>query len=216
MILDADELMWMRGHSLPEALATLPRGGADPAHPQRRGGRAWPGWRGVGHGAGGRARRSTRSNGADAPLFRPRLRGLVGHPEGEIHPHRAGLRDIRLKLHWAVTADGAPVAGPVWGAAEQAPSCCHLFSPPATTAGRQDGLARGGAWFFRPAEGRWPRSRALDRSGSGLPAAPTTGAAQADRPPRKRRFDAAGGLFARCPAAAPGLSPVARHSPFCR
>jgi len=124
MILDADELMWMRGRSLPEALATLPE-----AVPTLRIHSAEE----VGLAGGGAAFRMPVPRatvdtiyGADAPLFRPRF-GLVGHPEGK-SIHRAGLRDIRLKLHWAVTADGAPVAGPVWGAAEQA-HLLHYFAP---------------------------------------------------------------------------------------
>jgi len=49
--------------------------------------------------------------GADADLFRRRS-GLVGHPEGKSF-HRTGLKDVRIKLHWAEHLDGTPLPGPV-------------------------------------------------------------------------------------------------------
>ncbi|MBF9060945.1 glycosyltransferase family 2 protein [Rhodobacterales bacterium HKCCSP123] len=124
LILDADELMWMRGRSLPEGLATLPQG-TDTLRVTSaeqvglpRGGEAFrmPIDRGLVNGI----------YGEDAALFRPRF-GLVGHPEGK-SIHRAGLSDIRLKLHWAVTEAGAVIEGPLWGAAEEA-HLLHYFAP---------------------------------------------------------------------------------------
>ncbi len=37
--------------------------------------------------------------GADAPLFRPRRMGLIGHPQGKSLT-RCGNRDLRLRQHW--------------------------------------------------------------------------------------------------------------------
>jgi hypothetical protein len=124
MILDADELMWLCGRSLPQGLASL-----SPDTPSLRIQTAeevtLPG--------GDLAFRLpiARSTvdaiyGVEAGLLRPRF-GLVGHPEGK-SIHRAGLPGIRLKLHWAVTEEGTPVAGPVWGAAERA-YLLHYFAP---------------------------------------------------------------------------------------
>ena len=124
MILDADELMWLRGRSLPEGLAEL---GSDTPTLRIRSAEevALPG--------GDLAFRLPIARDAvdaiyteDAALFRPRF-GLVGHPEGK-SIHRAGLPGLRLKLHWAVTEDGTPVAGPIWGDAERA-YLLHYFAP---------------------------------------------------------------------------------------
>jgi hypothetical protein len=124
LILDADELMWMRGRSLPDALSTLPQG-TDTLRVSSA--------EQVTLADGGEAfrmpierREVDRIYGADAPLFRPRF-GLVGHPEGKSF-HRAGLSDIRLKLHWAVTEAGEKIEGPLWGADDQA-HLLHYFAP---------------------------------------------------------------------------------------
>lgn len=124
MILDADELMWTRDRTLPEALAGLPD-----QVPTLRIRSAEQ----VMLASGAAAFRMPVPRAAvdaiyrsDAPLFRARF-GLVGHPEGK-SIHRAGLVDIQLKLHWAVTRDGDPLDGPVWGAAERA-HLLHYFAP---------------------------------------------------------------------------------------
>lgn len=124
MILDADELMWFAGRDLPQGLRELP---PDTSTVRIKTAEAV----GVpGHETAFRlpiARDAVQAiYGADADLFRPRF-GLVGHPEGK-SIHRAGLPGIRLKLHWAVTEDGAPVEGPVWGHAERA-YLLHFFAP---------------------------------------------------------------------------------------
>ena len=124
MILDADELMWLRGRSLVEGLAGL---SADTPTLRIRSAEdvALPG--------GAIAFRLPIARnavdaiyGAEAGLFRPRF-GLVGHPEGK-SIHRAGLPGLGLKLHWAVTGDGTPIAGPLWGHAERA-YLLHYFAP---------------------------------------------------------------------------------------
>lgn len=56
--------------------------------------------------------------GEDADLFRKRS-GLIGHPEGK-SVHRTGLRDVRIKLHWAEHLDGKPLPGPVLGPQDRA------------------------------------------------------------------------------------------------
>lgn len=124
LILDADELMWMRGRSLPAALTDLPED-VDTLRVTSA--------EQVGLSEGGEAFRLPVARktvdaiyGADAPLFRPRF-GLVGHPEGK-SIHRAGLPGIRLKMHWAETEAGAPLEGPRWGAAERA-HLLHYFAP---------------------------------------------------------------------------------------
>ena len=124
LILDADELMWMRGRSLPEGLASLPHD-TDTLRVTSA--------EQVGLPDGGEAFRMPIDRalvngiyGEDAALFRPRF-GLVGHPEGK-SIHRAGLSDIRLKLHWAVTEAGEVIEGPLWGASEQA-HLLHYFAP---------------------------------------------------------------------------------------
>lgn len=124
MILDADELMWLCGRSLPEGLAEL-----GPDTPTLRIQTAEE----VALPGGDLAFRMPIARravdaiyGAEAGLFRPRF-GLVGHPEGK-SIHRAGLPGIRLKLHWAVTEDGTPVAGPLWGHTERA-YLLHYFAP---------------------------------------------------------------------------------------
>jgi hypothetical protein len=124
LILDADELMWMPGRSLPEALATLPQGTRTLRVVSAEQ---------VGLPNGGEAFRLPIDRhlvneiyGAEAALFRPRF-GLVGHPEGKSF-HRAGLSDIRLKLHWAVTEAGEAIEGPLWGADQQA-YLLHYFAP---------------------------------------------------------------------------------------
>jgi hypothetical protein len=124
MILDADELMWLRGRSLPQGLASLsPDTASLRIHTAEE----------VALTDGAMAFRMPIARGAvdaiygaDAGLFRPRF-GLVGHPEGK-SIHRAGLPGIRLKLHWAVTEAGDPVQGPVWGNAEAA-YLLHYFAP---------------------------------------------------------------------------------------
>lgn len=124
MILDADELMWLRGRSLPEGLAEL-----GPNTPSLR---IQTAEEVALHGGEMAFRMPIRRGavdaiyGVDGGLFRPRF-GLVGHPEGK-SIHRAGLPGIRLKLHWAVTEDGTPVAGPLWGHAERA-YLLHYFAP---------------------------------------------------------------------------------------
>lgn len=124
MILDADELMWLRGRSLPEGLAGLPpdtatlriRSAEEVALPDGATGFRLP-----------IARDAVDPiYGAEAALFRPRF-GLVGHPEGK-SIHRAGLPGIRLKLHWAVTEAGDPIQGPLWGH-EQGAYLLHYFAP---------------------------------------------------------------------------------------
>jgi hypothetical protein len=124
LILDADELMWMRDRSLPDALTELPRDAVTLRVTSAEQ---------VGLSDGGEAFRMPVDRksvdaiyGDDAALFRPRF-GLVGHPEGK-SIHRAGLPGIRLKLHWAVTEAGAPLEGPHWGAAERA-HLLHYFAP---------------------------------------------------------------------------------------
>lgn len=55
----------------------------------------------------------------DAPLFGPRRRGLIGHPQGK-SATRTGLPDVRARQHWVERPDGTPVAEAVIGADSQA------------------------------------------------------------------------------------------------
>ncbi|MCU4653692.1 glycosyltransferase family 2 protein [Roseibacterium sp. SDUM158016] len=116
LVLDADERMWIRDRSIPDLLGELPddalslrvRSAETVALPK-----------------GGEALRLPidrgevdRVYGPDADLFRMRF-GLVGHPEGKSF-HRAGLSEIRLRLHWAEDRAGDPLPGPVLGPADRA------------------------------------------------------------------------------------------------
>ncbi len=58
----------------------------------------------------------------DAPLFGPRRKGLVGHPQGK-SATRTGLPDARARQHWVEQPDGTPVAERVIGAAQR----CYLL-----------------------------------------------------------------------------------------
>ena len=64
--------------------------------------------------------------GADADLLRIR-HGLVYHPEGKSF-HRAGQAGLTIKLHWADGPDGARTSGPVFGSAERA-HLVHYAAP---------------------------------------------------------------------------------------
>ena len=124
MILDADELMWMPGRNLPEALATLP---ADTLSLRVATAEQVT----LADGTGAFRLPVPRATvneiyGDDADLFRPRF-GLVGHPEGK-SIHRAALPGLRLKLHWAETETGETLPGALWGAAENA-YLLHYFAP---------------------------------------------------------------------------------------
>lgn len=124
LVVDADELMWTRGRTLTDALATLP----DDALSLRV-----------------RSAEQVRlHDGTDAfrtPIARPlvndvygedadllRIRnGLIYHPEGKSF-HRAGQTGLDLKLHWAKGADGNITPGPVWGM-EDAAHLLHFAAP---------------------------------------------------------------------------------------
>ncbi|MDK3018652.1 glycosyltransferase family 2 protein [Pseudodonghicola flavimaris] len=54
----------------------------------------------------------------DAPLFGPRRRGLIGHPQGK-SATRTGLADVRVRQHWVERAGGGIVAEREIGAAER-------------------------------------------------------------------------------------------------
>lgn len=116
LILDADERMWFRDARLVDLLAAQPAGTLslrvlsaetvwldDGAQALRL-----PIPRGA----------VNRVYGEDADLFRKRG-GLIGHAEGKSF-HRAGLQDIRIKLHWAEYPDGTHLAGPVLGPRDRA------------------------------------------------------------------------------------------------
>ena len=60
--------------------------------------------------------------GDDAPLFGPRRKGLIGHPQGK-SVTRTGIAGARVRQHWVETGDGARVAERVLDAG----SGCHLL-----------------------------------------------------------------------------------------
>lgn len=116
LVLDADELMWMRGRTIPDALVTLPieaqslrvRSAEKIILPDGS-----EGFRGP------IARASVdQIYGDDARLLRARF-GLTYHPEGKSF-HRAGQQNISMKMHWAKNAAGDRTPGPTWGAREDA------------------------------------------------------------------------------------------------
>ncbi len=124
LVVDADELMWMRDRRLPDALATLP----DDALSLRV--RSAEQVRLPGGAEGFRVPIAkplvNEVYGADADLLRIR-NGLVYHPEGKSF-HRAGQIGLTMKLHWADGADGNRTPGPVWGMAEAA-HLLHYAAP---------------------------------------------------------------------------------------
>ncbi|ABD56186.1 glycosyltransferase family 2 protein [Jannaschia sp. CCS1] len=115
LVLDADEMMWMSGRTIPEALATLP----DEAQSLRVRSAEQ-----VRLSDGSEAFRTPieraavdRVYGDLSGLLRARF-GFTYHPEGKSF-HRAGQR-LNMKLHWAQDANGDRTPGPVWGRAERA------------------------------------------------------------------------------------------------
>ncbi|OAN85368.1 hypothetical protein A8B78_00055 [Jannaschia sp. EhC01] len=124
LVLDADELMWMRDRSIPEALATLP---ADAMSLRVRSAEQ------VILADGATAFRTPieraavdRVYGEKSGLLRARF-GLAYHPEGKSF-HRAGQEGLNMKLHWAQDASGDRTPGPVWGADERA-HLIHFAAP---------------------------------------------------------------------------------------
>ncbi len=124
LVLDADELMWFRDRPISEALAALPVDAqslrvlsAEQVHlPDGTDGFRLPIERAA----------VSRIYGDDADLLRIR-HGLVYHPEGKSF-HRAGQTDIKMKLHWAEGADGAPMPGPIFGPQDNA-HLVHYAAP---------------------------------------------------------------------------------------
>ncbi len=124
LVLDADELMWLRDRSIPDMLATLP----PDAHslrvlsaeqvvlPDGSDGFRTPIER----------KAVNRIYGADAELLRIR-KGLVYHPEGKSF-HRAGQAGLEMKLHWALGPDGTRTPGPVLGPRDRA-HLVHYAAP---------------------------------------------------------------------------------------
>lgn len=111
LIADADELLWVREGTIPALLSAQPR---DVRSLRVRSAEtvALPGGQMALRLPIARAA-VNRVYGADADLFRKR-EGLVGHAEGKAL-HRAGMTDVRIKLHWAETHEGTPLPGPVLG-----------------------------------------------------------------------------------------------------
>ncbi len=124
LVLDADELVWFQGRTIPEALATLPgdaqslrvKSAEQVILPDGTDGFRMPIER----------KAVNRVYGSDADLLRIRY-GLVYHPEGKSF-HRAGQTGINMKLHWAEDTDGNRTPGPTWGAAEKA-HLIHYAAP---------------------------------------------------------------------------------------
>lgn len=124
LILDADELIWIRGRPVNEALAALaPAVNTVSVKTAEQ----------VRLSDGGEALRLpiprpdvNRIYGDDCALFRPRM-GLVGHFEGKSF-YRAGLEDIKLRLHWAEDENGDRLKGPIWGH-EGGAYLVHYVSP---------------------------------------------------------------------------------------
>lgn len=124
LVVDADELMWLRDRSIPEALRSLPDGARSlrvRSAEQVR----------LANGA--EAFRTPipraavdRVYGEKSGLLRARF-GLTYHPEGKSF-HRAGQAGLNMKLHWAHDATGARTPGPVWGADERA-HLVHFAAP---------------------------------------------------------------------------------------
>lgn len=124
LVLDADELMWLRDRSIAGALDSLP---ADAHSVRVRSAEE------VSLADGTLAFRTPidraavdRVYGDTARLLRARF-GLTYHPEGKSF-HRAGVGPLNMKLHWAQDAAGNRTPGPVWGMDEQA-HLLHFAAP---------------------------------------------------------------------------------------
>lgn len=123
LVVDADEMMWMRDQSIPDALASLP---ADAQSLRVRSAEQ------VRLANGVEAFRTPieraavdRVYGTQSGLLRARF-GLAYHPEGKSF-HRAGQR-LNMKLHWAQDDEGNRTPGPVWGAEDRA-HLVHYAAP---------------------------------------------------------------------------------------
>lgn len=124
LVVDADELMWMRDASIAEALATLPEdaqslrvlSAEQVILPDGSEGFRSP------------IERASvdRIYGEDSGLLRARF-GLTYHPEGKSF-HRAGQQGLNMKLHWAQDGEGNKTPGPVWSATDRA-HLVHYAAP---------------------------------------------------------------------------------------
>ncbi|MEJ6389495.1 glycosyltransferase family 2 protein [Gymnodinialimonas ulvae] len=149
LVLDADELVWFQGRTVPQALASLPaearslrvKSAEQVILPDGGSGFRVPIER----------RAVTRVYGADAALLRIRY-GLVYHPEGKSF-HRAGQSGLTMRLHWAEDAHGTRTPGPVWGAAEQA-HLIHYAAPDYERWRAKVAWRRGAHGFSQPVKDR--------------------------------------------------------------
>ncbi|MEX3014491.1 glycosyltransferase family 2 protein [Gymnodinialimonas hymeniacidonis] len=149
LVLDADELVWFQGRTIPEALKTLPddaqslrvRSAEQVILPDESDGFRMPIER----------KAVNRVYGADADLLRIRF-GLVYHPEGKSF-HRAGQTGLNMKLHWAEDASGERTPGPVWGPQEKA-HLIHYAAPDYERWRAKVGWRRGAHGFSKPVKER--------------------------------------------------------------
>lgn len=116
LVLDADELMWLRDQQIPAVLDSLP----DETMSLRVNSAEQVGLPAGEEGFRTPIHRAHVSEvyGEDAGLLRIR-HGLVYHHEGKSF-HRAGQPGVNMKLHWAHDAEGNRTPGPTIGAAEGA------------------------------------------------------------------------------------------------
>jgi hypothetical protein len=124
LVVDADELMWVRDITLAQALGALPNAAMSLRVKSAEQVRLADGTD---------AFRTpipkklvNEVYGEDADLLRIR-NGLIYHPEGKSF-HRAGQDGLNMKLHWAEGADGERTPGPVWGM-EEAAHLLHFAAP---------------------------------------------------------------------------------------
>lgn len=124
LVVDADELMWIRDIPIPDALNSLPRD-AQSLRVLSAEQVTLPGGSEGFRSPIDRAR-VDQIYGDDAGLLRARF-GLTYHPEGKSF-HRAGQPGLTMKLHWAQDAEGNKTPGPVWTAADRA-HLLHYAAP---------------------------------------------------------------------------------------
>lgn len=149
LVLDADELLWLRDQVITDALAGLPNdaqslrviSAEQVILPDGLDGFRMPIQR----------KAVNRVYGPDADLLRIRF-GLVYHPEGKSF-HRAGQTGINMKLHWAQDADGNRTPGPVWGPAEHA-HLIHYAAPDYERWRSKVSWRRGAHGFSQPVKDR--------------------------------------------------------------
>lgn len=194
LVVDADELMWLRDRPIPQALDALPSDALSLAVQSAEQVR-------LPHGAEGFRSPIPRAKvneiyGEDADLLRIRF-GLAYHPEGKSF-HRAGQPGLNMKLHWAHDAEGNRTPGPTWGAAERA-HLLHYAAPDYALWRDKVAWRAGSHGFSQPTKDRLAQIAESDDPEAGFRALYDTLHSLTEA--QATALDAAGGLLRETPPA---------------